>query len=253
MVALAADALPFKDLPHHSPQPGRAMENVKKNVALLATCQALLFTNNTTAIAINGLAGFALASDKALATLPATGLVIGGALATFPASLLMKRIGRRAGFQTGTAIGVAPGASLIVAKAFGRYGGSDDKDLLAALQWIADPDGNPATADGAKVVSCSWNVDPVGGTPSSTDDPFCQALENLRRFGIVPVFSAGNDGPGSGSIKPPGACPAAFTVGATDDVDRLADFSSRGPSHWRDVELIKPDVVAPGGAQRVDL
>ena len=117
MVALAADALPFKDLPHHSPQPGRAMENVKKNVALLATCQALLFTNNTTAIAINGLAGFALASDKALATLPATGLVIGGALATFPASLLMKRIGRRGGFIVGAIIGIL-GALLSTAAVF---------------------------------------------------------------------------------------------------------------------------------------
>ena len=74
------------------------MNEVKKNVALLAACQALLFTNNTTAIAINGLAGFALAADKTLATLPATGLVIGGALATFPASLIMKKIGRRLGF-----------------------------------------------------------------------------------------------------------------------------------------------------------
>jgi predicted MFS family arabinose efflux permease len=81
------------------------MQNVKTNVSLLAACQALLFTNNTTAIAINGLAGFALATDKALATLPATGLVIGGALATFPASLLMKRVGRRAGFLAAAAVG----------------------------------------------------------------------------------------------------------------------------------------------------
>ena len=82
------------------------MNEVKKNVALLAACQALLFTNNTTAIAINGLAGFALAADKTLATLPATGLVIGGALATFPASLIMKKIGRRLGFILAAFIGL---------------------------------------------------------------------------------------------------------------------------------------------------
>ena len=79
------------------------METAKKNVAVLATCQALLFTNNSTAIALNGLAGFALAADKALATLPVTAWVIGGALSTLPASLLMKRIGRRAGFTVGPA------------------------------------------------------------------------------------------------------------------------------------------------------
>ena len=82
------------------------MDSTKRNVSILAACQALLFTNNTTAIAINGLAGFALATDKGLATLPATGLVIGGALASFPASLLMKRIGRRRGFIMGAAVGI---------------------------------------------------------------------------------------------------------------------------------------------------
>jgi MFS family permease len=87
------------------------METAKKNVALLAACQALLFTNNSTAIALNGLAGYALAGNKALATLPVTGWVLGGALSTFPASLLMKRIGRRAGFTVGALIGMV-GASI---------------------------------------------------------------------------------------------------------------------------------------------
>ncbi|HVQ62202.1 MAG TPA: MFS transporter [Burkholderiales bacterium] len=78
---------------------------------MLAACQALLFTNNATVIALNGLAGYALASNKALATLPVTGWVVGGALSTFPMSLLMKRIGRRAGFTVGALIGMV-GASI---------------------------------------------------------------------------------------------------------------------------------------------
>jgi len=82
------------------------MDRARKNVAVLAACQALLFTNNSTAIALNGLAGYALASNKALATLPVTGWVIGAALSTFPASLLMKRFGRRAGFTVGALIGM---------------------------------------------------------------------------------------------------------------------------------------------------
>jgi hypothetical protein len=36
-----------------------------KNVALLSTCQALLFPNNTTVIALNGLAGHAFAAGLA--------------------------------------------------------------------------------------------------------------------------------------------------------------------------------------------
>lgn len=82
------------------------MDKTKKNVAVLAACQALLFTNNSTAIALNGLVGYALASNKALATLPVTAWVVGGALSTLPMSLLMKRIGRRAGFTAGALIGM---------------------------------------------------------------------------------------------------------------------------------------------------
>ena len=82
------------------------MDNARKNVAVLAACQALLFTNNSTAIALNGLVGYALASNKALATLPVTGYVVGGALSTLPMSLLMSRIGRRAGFVVGALTGM---------------------------------------------------------------------------------------------------------------------------------------------------
>jgi len=82
------------------------MEVAKRNVLVLATCQALLFTNNSTLIALNGLVGYAIAPDKRLATLPITGWVVGAALTTFFASLLMKRIGRRAGFMVGTSVGI---------------------------------------------------------------------------------------------------------------------------------------------------
>lgn len=86
------------------------MENAKKNVALLAGCQAMLFTNNVTLISLAALAGFSLAEDKALATLPATAYVVGAALATLPASFFMRRFGRQTGFQLGTSAGVAGAA-----------------------------------------------------------------------------------------------------------------------------------------------
>ncbi len=83
------------------------MENTKKNVALLAGCQAMLFTNNVTLISLAALAGFSLADNKALATLPATAYVVGAALTTLPASFFMKRFGRQTGFQVGTSMGIA--------------------------------------------------------------------------------------------------------------------------------------------------
>jgi MFS family permease len=83
------------------------MNSTRRNVGLLAVCQALLLTNNATLIAINGLAGLALAPRAALATLPVTAWVVGGALATMLASLHMKRVGRQRGLTMGTLWGIA--------------------------------------------------------------------------------------------------------------------------------------------------
>ena len=80
--------------------------NQKKNIALLAAAQGLLLTNGITLVAINGLLGMQLATDKRLATLPITTYVIGGALATLPAAFFMKRYGRRAGFMLGAGLGM---------------------------------------------------------------------------------------------------------------------------------------------------
>lgn len=97
------------------------MDTARKTVALLSACQALLFTNSVTLIAINGLAGYALAADKGLATLPVTAQVIGSALSTIPASLVMQRIGRRAGFQIGSGFGLAGGAIATLAIALSSF------------------------------------------------------------------------------------------------------------------------------------
>ena len=87
------------------------MEKQHRNVLVLSACQATLQTGGVTLIAVTGLAGFALAPEKIFATVPLTCYVLGSAMTTIPASMLMKSIGRRAGFQTGTGIGVV-GAGL---------------------------------------------------------------------------------------------------------------------------------------------
>src|SRR3954468_16590130 len=80
--------------------------NEGRNIWLLTACQALLFANNSTLIAINGLAGLSLAPYAGLATLPVTCWVLGGAIATMPASFYMKRVGRQRGLTLGTFFGV---------------------------------------------------------------------------------------------------------------------------------------------------
>lgn len=85
---------------------GNTFGDVRLNVGLLAACQAMLFTINSTLIAINGLAGLKLAPFTSLATLPVTCWIIGAAIVTMPASLHMKRVGRRTGLMQGSAIGI---------------------------------------------------------------------------------------------------------------------------------------------------
>jgi MFS family permease len=93
------------------------MDRSRKNVALLATCQALLLINNSILTTVNGLAGYLLATNKALATLPITAYFVGSASSTLIVSLFMKRYGRRAGFSAGAACAIL-GALLC---AFGIY------------------------------------------------------------------------------------------------------------------------------------
>ncbi len=82
----------------------------KRNVVLLAASQGLFQTTSVLIMTIGGLAGYLLAADKTLATLPISAMSIGTAIATIPASLLMARIGRRGGFIIGTVFGAAGGA-----------------------------------------------------------------------------------------------------------------------------------------------
>lgn len=86
------------------------MISPRRAVTLLATAQALLLTNGVLLVAINGLAGFALASEKRFATLPIVTYVLGSALSTVPASHFMRQHGRRAGFMLGAVAGMAGGA-----------------------------------------------------------------------------------------------------------------------------------------------
>ncbi len=87
------------------PQPAGHAALARRQITLLVLCQALLYVNNVTLIAINGLAGLALAPSPLWATLPVTTYIVGSALTTVPASLAMGRFGRRTGFMFGTAMG----------------------------------------------------------------------------------------------------------------------------------------------------
>jgi MFS family permease len=78
-------------------------------VMVLASAQALFQTASVMVMTVGGLAGGAIASRPELATLPIAAMFLGTALATFPASMWMTRVGRRAGFVGGALLGACGG------------------------------------------------------------------------------------------------------------------------------------------------
>lgn len=139
-------------------------------------------------------------------------------------------------------IGVAPGARWIGVKVLNSSGYGYDSWIHAGFQWLLAPGGDPAKAP--DVVNCSW------GSNDGLDTTFRDDLRALQAAGIFPVFASGNSGPDSGTVGSPASLPEAFAVGATNEYDEVAYFSSRGPSPWGE---IRPHVVAPGVAVRSSL
>jgi predicted MFS family arabinose efflux permease len=72
---------------------------------LLAICQACFLSASSIGVASSGLVGTELAPSLLLATLPYSLIATTNATVTVPASFLMARLGRRAGFVLGALIG----------------------------------------------------------------------------------------------------------------------------------------------------
>lgn len=86
----------------------------KQNVAILVISQLLFMIGSITVTTLSGVIGQQLSPDPSLATLPISLMMIGTVLSTLPASLYMRRVGRRRGFITGATIGGIGGALLSV-------------------------------------------------------------------------------------------------------------------------------------------
>ncbi|TRV80794.1 S8 family serine peptidase [Streptomyces sp. 130] len=140
---------------------------------------------------------------------------------------------------TGNAIGVAPGARWISAKACTPEG-CPREALLAAGQWMlapTDADGeNPRPDLAPDVINNSWGAD-------SLDTWYQAMVQSWRDAGIFPAFSNGNTGPACDTAGSPGAYTNTYSSGAFDNTNKIASFSSRGPG----VDgTVKPNIAAPG-------
>lgn len=94
--------------------------SMHRQVLLLAVAQALFQTTSVMVMTVGGLAGGLIAPSPQLATAPIAAMFLGTAVATFPASLWMARVGRRQGFIVGALLGMSGG----VAAAAGLWFGS---------------------------------------------------------------------------------------------------------------------------------
>lgn len=81
-----------------------------RNILLLAASQAMMLSAIVMSMTLAAILGSILAPTKSLATLPVAVMVIGAAIASLPAAMLMRRLGRRAGFLIGATLGVAGSA-----------------------------------------------------------------------------------------------------------------------------------------------
>ncbi|MFD4637553.1 S8 family peptidase [Lentzea sp. NPDC058436] len=127
--------------------------------------------------------------------------------------------------------GVAPDASILDVKVLGDNGSGQDSGIIAGMEW--------AIEQGAQIINMS-----LGGYDTPAVEPLEEAVNRLSaEKGTLFVIAAGNSGPNARTVGSPGSADAALTVGAVDHDDKIADFSSRGPTQ---AGTLKPDLTAPG-------
>ncbi len=146
-----------------------------------------------------------------------------------------------AGKLDGTMVGIAPEVSLLLAK-------TESVPLEEEFEedtWIAGAEW--AESSGADILSSSlgwtdWYTLPDdldGATGVST----IFANELASGTGLLIVTSAGNSGPGAGTLFLPADAQEVIAAGAVDENGDVAVFSSRGPTADG---RFKPDLAAPG-------
>lgn len=152
--------------------------------------------------------------------------------------------------SNGARRGIAPGVSLVALKVLDGAGDGYISQVIAAIDYAIE------RRDDFDIRVINLSV-ASGVYESYTTDPLTLACKRAVDAGLVVVTASGNLGRDArgraqrGGITSPGNAPWVLTVGATDPRgtaargdDRVAPFSSRGPSAIDGA--VKPDLVAPG-------
>src|SRR2546422_1193874 len=152
----------------------------------------------------------------------------------------------------GTAIGVAPGATLMMALVI-PGGFATFAQLIGGIEWCVNPLDQFGTPTGlpGNVQSMSW------GIPDDQPHPeFLDPIKNSLLADSIPVVATGNEGEGFG--RTPGTIWGAFGIGATNIADQVPFWSSGLQVNWPNpptdwpffgyypATYLKPDFSAPG-------
>jgi len=126
----------------------------------------------------------------------------------------------------GIEIGAAPAAKLLSGMVI--EGGQVIERILAGMEWVVEQKG--------RILSMSLGI--RGFTTA-----FEVVIQSLRDAGVLPVVACGNEL--ANSSRSPGNYATVLSVGASDETDRVAAFSS-SQTFARPDDPVVPDIVAPG-------
>lgn len=152
---------------------------------------------------------------------------------------------------SGKHIGVAPGAELMHALVF-QEGSGDFSQMVASFEWKVEPydrHGEPLHEKyGGDVEDYRAHIASMSWSSPGYRPPFEESIRNLWRSGVIPVAAVGNRG--EGAVDSPGAIYESFAIGASEEDDEIAWFSSgdivEDEREETPERYIKPDFAAPG-------
>lgn len=92
-----------------------------RNIGLLSAVQALGGSNASIIMSVGALAAVSFAPDRSAATLPVTAMIVGTALTTSTATMIIYRLGRTRGLMLGASIGIPASLLATLAVVFSQF------------------------------------------------------------------------------------------------------------------------------------
>lgn len=133
--------------------------------------------------------------------------------------------------------GMAPESELVVVKMLDEKGEGSIEQMTRAVDWLK----SNWRKYGIRIVNIS--VGAKAGVHRQKEEQIVRKVEELWDEGMLILVSAGNYGPGKGTVTIPGTSRKVITVGAIANEEKGFDCSGEGPT---EACVIKPDLLAPG-------